>query len=99
MSEVCKNPFKHNPVCTNTDIKLYIVFGKGKKQETLPICNKCWNSISDSKKEWGDSPRVYPTFGISEEEMKTLQIIDTMNIGKMKKTLEESPSEDDIEEY
>lgn len=51
-TEVCQNPWKRKP-CTNTDIKLYIMF-KGKQ---LPICRSCWLNIAEGKlkdKEWGE---------------------------------------------
>ena len=42
--EICGNPFQP---CQSTDISLYIYF----KDEKVPICRECWNSLAE-KKEW-----------------------------------------------
>jgi hypothetical protein len=102
-AEVCLNPWKHNPKCTNTDILLYIQMKSSKRKNAecsnLPICRDCWKTISKSNKEWGDSPRVPLKLGLSEEDMKTLTVMDTMVIGHPKKGKEVVPSEDDEDVY
>jgi len=44
--ERCMNPW--NGRCTSTDIALYIMY----KGERLPICLRCWRSISAKNIEW-----------------------------------------------
>lgn len=47
----CQNPW--NPHCNNTDIVVFIRY----KDETLPICQECWNKIADSDLEWGEETK------------------------------------------
>jgi hypothetical protein len=57
MSEKCQNPWKHNPECENTDIKITIQITKIKRGmpeiTNYQICKECWVKIADSNKEWG----------------------------------------------
>ncbi|MCS7120707.1 MAG: hypothetical protein RMJ07_00150 [Nitrososphaerota archaeon] len=46
LEEVCKNPWDGE--CRSTDIALYIMY-KGKQ---LPVCKKCWKTISSKNIEW-----------------------------------------------
>jgi hypothetical protein len=101
--EVCQNPYKHNPKCTSTDIKVYIQSvkktRKGDEVTNLPICCDCWAKIAKSNKEWGSDPRVYPTHGLTEKDMETLTVMDTMIIGHPKKGAEPVPDENDEDAY
>jgi len=45
-AETCMNPW--NGKCLSTDISLYIMY----KGTQLPICRKCWESISLNDYEW-----------------------------------------------
>jgi hypothetical protein len=99
IEETCKNPFSKE-VCLNTNIKLYIQLKVTKKDKTVeatnyPICEECWVKIAKSNKEWGSSPRVYPTHGLTEKDMESLTVIDTMTIGKCKPNKNEPTEEDD----
>ncbi|MCW4019816.1 MAG: hypothetical protein NWF14_01095 [Candidatus Bathyarchaeota archaeon] len=44
--ETCMNPW--NGKCSNTDIILYIMY----EGSSLPICHKCWMTISSKDIEW-----------------------------------------------
>jgi hypothetical protein len=46
--EHCCNPLKLK--CENKDILLYIQIGSKK----TPICKQCWNTLADSRMEWGE---------------------------------------------
>ena len=100
--ERCQNPWKHNPKCENTDIQLTIQLTKktrkGLETTSYLICRDCWEKISKSNKEWGTEPHRPLKLGLSEEDMKTLTVMDTMQIGKPKKG-EVIPDEDDEDVY
>jgi hypothetical protein len=44
--ESCMNPW--NGKCMETDVALYIIY----RGERLPICRKCWGTISSTDIEW-----------------------------------------------
>jgi hypothetical protein len=99
--EVCQNPWKYNPKCCNTNIKLYIQTIKKKRNgnevTNLPICEDCWAKISKSNKEWGSDPNTVlkPIMIKGNINEKELVIMDTKIIGHPKKGAEPEPSEED----
>jgi hypothetical protein len=104
--EICQNPWKHNPKCTSTDIKVYIQSikktRKGLETTNLPVCCDCWAKIAKSNKEWGTMTHDQvskPIMVKGEIDENGLTIMDVMAIGHPKKNATRVPDENDEDVY